>query len=200
MLSKKQYLWTLMVAIGLFIVIFLVTYFSICLSNKNTNVAPENVAELNLSEPWQEKNYVLPQTKIILRTQSIQNKLLSEARLDATPLLGYTEDEVADRFKGYTIETFNEDEVTLIKTIETEEDIDEGQKVYTLGIEDGYVCIKEKDSTSRPVKIDYEESRCSQYVHQLLSAGIVEITSAQKEALLLNASTLQRILQNYVED
>lgn len=200
MLSKKQYLWTLMVAIGLFIVIFLVTYFSICLSNKNTNVAPENVAELNLSEPWQEKNYVLPQTKIILRTQSIQNKLLSEARLDATPLLGYTEDEVADRFKGYTIETFNEDEVTLIKTIETEEDIDEGQKVYTLGIEDGYVCIKEKDSTSRAVKIDYEESRCSQYVHQLLSAGIVEITSAQKEALLLNASTLQRILQNYVED
>lgn len=200
MLSKKQYLWTLIIAIGLFIVIFLVTYFSIYLGNKSTDTVPENVADLNLSEPWQEKNYVLPQTKIILRTQSIQNKLVSEARLDAKPLLGYTEDEVADRFKGYTIETFNEDEVTLIKTIETEEDMDESRKTYILGLEDGYVCIKEKDSNSRPVKIDYEESRCSQYMYKLLSEGIVEITGAQKEALLLNASTLQRILQNYVED
>lgn len=199
MLSKKQYFWTLIISIGLFVVIFLVTYFSFSLDN-GTDVALDNTPDISLSEPWQEKNYVLPQTKIILKTQSIQNKLVSEARLDSKPLLGYTEDEVADRFKGYTIETFNEEEVTLVKTIDTEQNADESRKTYTLGIEDGYVCIKEKDSNARAVKIDYEESRCSQYMHKLLMDGIVEITSAQKEALLLNSNTLQRILQNYVED
>ena len=89
----------------------------------------------------------------------------------------------------------------MVKSIQeqpTDTHVKVEKPVYVLGVDDHYVCIKEKDTTKRPVKIDYEISHFSKYIYSLLLNEEIEITSAQKEALLLNPSTLQRILQGYV--
>ena len=201
MLSKKQYLYTLLVAILVFVVCFLGAYFY----NKangwqgQTTNQSTTISELEPMVEWKDEIYILPQTKIVLKNQNAKSKSLSETKIDAKSLLGLTKEEVAARFKGYTIETFNEKEVILVKSIQEEQTKTKvNEPVYVLGVDDNYVCIKEKDTTKRPVKIDYEISHFSKYIYSLLLNEEIEITSAQKEALLLKPSTLQRILQGYV--
>lgn len=145
-----------------------------------------------------EETYILPQTKIILKNQDVKQKSVTETKIDAKSLLGLTKEEVAQQFKDYTIETFNEKEVTLVKNVQEEVQTQGDQAIYVLGVEDQNVCIKEKNSAKRPVKIDYEVSHFSKYVYSLLLNEEIEITSAQKEALLLSPSALQKILQGYV--
>ena len=200
MLSKKQYLYTLLVAILMFAIVFAITYFYIKNNSwrLESNTEPSAFTESSQVDEWAEATYILPQTKIVLKNQNTKNKFLSETKLDAKSLLGLTKDEVADRFKGYTIETFNEKEVILVKNVPIEQKPEADTTVYVLGVDEHYVCIKEKGTTKRPVKIDYEVDHFSKYVYSLLLNEEIEITSAQKEALLLNPSTLQQILQGYV--
>ncbi|MBE6021618.1 MAG: hypothetical protein E7231_00130 [Cellulosilyticum sp.] len=199
MLSKKQYLYTLFIAIAVFILVFLVTYFYTKQNSWHIEQSDEPIAMSGLSvEQWPEEIYILPQTKIVLKNQNTKGKAFSETKVDSKSLLGLTKDEVADRFKGYTIETFNEKEVTLVKDISQEQKLETPDVTYVLGVDDHYVCIKEKGTTKRPVKIDYEVAHFSKYIYSLLLNEEIEITNAQKEALLLNPSTLQKILQGYV--
>ena len=203
MLSKRQYFYTLLAAVIVFAVVFLVTYFYNKANGWQGQVADESVvlSEVESVEKWKDEIYILPQTKFILKNQDIKSKSLSETKIDAKSLLGLTKEEVEDRFKYYTIDTFNEKELTLVKSIQeqpTDTHVKVEKPVYVLGVDDHYVCIKEKDTTKRPVKIDYEISHFSKYIYSLLLNEEIEITSAQKEALLLNPSTLQRILQGYV--
>ena len=200
MLSKKQYLYTLIAAVIVFGVIFLVTYFytkdnswqvettkATIISNEELASAIEEVEEC-----------ILPQTKIVLKNQNLNNKSISQTKLDARSLLGLNREELGNRFEGYTIETFSEKEVTLVKNVEPTISKEEDITTYVLGVEDQYVCIKEKGTSKRPVKIDYEVIHFSKYIYSLLLNEEIEITSAQKEALLLNPSMLQRVLQGYV--
>ena len=200
MLSKKQYVYTLLAAVLAFAIVFAITYFYIKNNSwrLESTKEPSAITELSQVDEWAEETYILPQTKIVLKNQNAKNKFLSETKLDAKSLLGLTKDEVADRFKGYTIETFNEKEVTLVKNVPIDQKPEVDTAVYVLGVDEHHVCIKEKGTTKRPVKIDYEVDHFSKYVYSLLLNEEIEITSAQKEALLLNPSTLQKILQGYV--
>lgn len=199
MLSKKQYWYTLLAAIIIFFVIFLVSYFytmghvwrteseSDVIASREENVAASPV-----------ETTILPQTKIILKAEDTRTHKQSEARIDSSSLLGLTEEELQEEFKDYTIETFNEKEVTIVKNYSSEVMPEDDSVTYVLGVDGNYVCIKEKGTTKRPVKIDYEINHLSRYIYSLLLNEEIIITSAQKEALLLNPSTLQKILQGYV--
>lgn len=201
MLSRKQYLYTLLAAIIAFGVAFVIAYFymkenswQVETKNQTASISTKEVTATGNKE----EVCILPQTKVILKNQNMKNKSISETKLDARTLLGLNQEEVEKRFEEYTIETFNEKEVTLVKNIEQPITEQEEEVVYVLGVENQYVCIKEKGTSKRPVKIDYEVTHFSKYIYSLLLNEEIEITSAQKEALLLNPSALQRILQGYV--
>ena len=201
MLTKKQYLYTLLAAVIVFGLVFISTYFYMKATSWQVDVAeqtPNVVGEEITASVSKDEVYILPQTKIILKNQNVKNKSVSETKLDSKSLLGLNKEELASRFPDYTINTFNEREVVLSKHIEQTTMNEESQIIYVLGVDEQYVCIKEKGTTKRPVKIDYEITHFSKYIYSLLLNEEIEITSAQKEALLLNPSTLQGILQGYV--
>ncbi len=201
MLSRKQYLYTLLAAVIIFGIVFGITYFYIRENSWQVQTAEHkgsSIVEEFATSTEKPEICIMPQTKIILKNQNVKNKSISETKLDTKSLLGLNEKEIANRFSGYTIETFNEKEVTLVKNVEQALSNEEDQAVYVLGVEEQYVCIKEKGTGKRPVKIDYEVTHFSKYIYSLLLNEEIEITSAQKEALLLNPSTLQRILQGYM--
>ena len=198
MFSRKQYHSTLLIAIIVFVIAFLVMYFYMQQHSwqdfKGKSAEP-TVKSTTVEK--KEKVYIVPQTKVILKNENEKNKALSETKLNTKSLLGLTKEEVAQRFQDYTIETFSEKEVVLVKQVASEPKSEPVSKTYVLGVDEGYVCIKERGTSKRPVKIDYKVNHFSKYIYSLLLNEEIEITSAQKETLLLNPSTLQRILQGY---
>lgn len=200
MLNKKQYVYTLLIAIMIFFVLFIVTYHYTknhsWVQPSETQRSMNQVNESMVTIPIEQKATILPQTRIVLRTQDLRTRKQDETQLEASTLLGMTEEALQEQFTGYTIEAFNEKEVSLVKQFRSEVEEEDGS-TYVLGVEGNYVCIKEKDSMKRPVKIDYEIYHFSKYIYSLLLNEEIVITSAQKEALLLNPSTLQKILQGY---
>lgn len=204
MLSKKQYLYTLMIAIIIFFVFFAMTYYY---TKEHTWAKPSEmqdtlgqVSGLISNALIEEKVMIVPQTQITLKTHDIRTHKQNQTKLDPNTLLGLTEEALQEQFKEYTIEAFNEKEVILVKRFSSEISPVVEEVVYVLGVDGNYVCIKEKDSMKRPVKIDYEIHHFSKYVYSLLLNEEIVITSAQKEALLLNPSTLQKILQGYTSE
>lgn len=202
MLNKKQYWHTLLVAIVVFFIVFTITYFytkghawhiesgeSTQMTQTETlQVVPKSVQEVT----------ILPQTKVTLKMEDTRTHQQSQTRLESRSLLGLTKNDLQEQFKDYTIETFNEKEVTLVKNYCSEVEVHDEEVTYVLGVEGNYVCIKERDTNRRPIKIDYEINHFSKYIYSLLLNEEIVITSAQKEALLLNPSTIQKILQGYV--
>jgi len=201
MLNKKQYLYTLIIAIIIFFVFFAITYFYTkehsWVMPSETQDAVRQVGGLIVDTPRDEKVTILPQTQITLKTHDTTTHKQNQTKVDANTLLGLTEEALQEQFKEYTIEAFNEKEVTLVKRFSSDTSSVIDEVTYVLGVEGNYVCIKEKDTMKRPVKIDYEINHFSKYIYSLLLNEEIEITSAQKEALLLNPSTLQKILQGY---
>ena len=202
MLSKKQYLYTLMIAIVIFFLFFAMTYYYMkehsWVQPSETQDIERQVGGLTIESPIDEKVTILPQTQITLKTQDTATHKQNQIKLNANSLLGLTEEALQEQFKEYTIEAFSEKEVTLVKRFSsyTSQAVDD--VTYVLGVEGNYVCIKEKDTMKRPVKIDYEINHFSKYIYSLLLNEEIIITNAQKEALLLNPSTLQKILQGYI--
>lgn len=199
MLSKKQYWYTLITAIVIFFVIFLISYFYTMGHVWQAEPKDEVAASREESQlPTPSEVTILPQTKITLKAEDVRTHKQSEARIDSSSLMGLTEEELQEEFKDYTIETFNEKEVTLVKNYSSEVPSEDDSAIYVLGVDGNYVCIKEKGTTKRPVKVDYEINHLSKYVYSLLLNEEIVITSAQKEALMLNPNTIQKILQGYV--
>ena len=198
MLSKKQYLLTLLSAVIVFFIMFvsMALYFSKGnWTGRTREVIEETKLQKEMTKPKEE--VILPQTKITLKIKDRTTNKEMKTTVDAASLLGLNKEELADRFNDYCIETFSEKEVCLTKSV-TSEVAYEQPKVYVLGVEDEMVCIKEKESAVRPVKIDYGIKHLSSYVYSLLLNEEIEITKEQKEALLLNPNGLQKILQDYV--
>ncbi len=204
MLNKKQYWYTLLVAVVVFFSVFIITYFYMeghawhIESGESTQMTQTTQTETSQgASDSSDEVAILPHTRVTLRMQDTRTHQQSQTRLESRSLLGLTKDQLQEQFKDYMIETFNEKEVTLVKNYHSEVEAYDEEVTYVLGVEGNYVCIKEKDTNKRPVKIDYEINHFSKYIYSLLLNEEIVITSAQKEALLLNPSTLQKILQGY---
>lgn len=203
MLSKKQYIYTLVIATVVFCVVFAGCY--VYMKTHSWHIEEEENTELLSKIPYTEvvpekEICILPQTKITLKNKCKNQKFSNETRISTFGLLGLNQKEIEKRFEDYTVETFSEKQVVLVKQVEPlpPSTAKSKERTYVLGVEDQYVCIKEKDSNNRPVKMDYEVSHFSKYVYSLLLNEEIEITQAQKEMLLLKPSKLQSILQGYM--
>ena len=203
MFSIKQYIFTLIVAVVAFGAVFAWAYVK-----TTEKVAPDTTQtkKVTLAETPDEilaspsVPTILPHTKITLITEDMRTHKRNEAKISPSTLLGLTQEEVADEFSDYTVEAFNEKEVRLIKNYESEEIADLHNKKYILGVDGNNVCIKDAETDTCPVKVDYEVTHLSKYIYSMLLSEEIEITNAQKEALLLNPNTIQKILQGYMVD
>lgn len=199
MLKRKQYCYTLLTAAITFFIVFAVCY--VITSNKNT-LKKERTIELNgfLSgeKAKEEPISIKPYTKITLALQGKGRELLKEAVISADVLLGMTEDEVKERFKDYTVQTFSETEVKLVRVIDRDET--EHRDEYVLGIQDHEVCIKSKDHQRLIMKLGVCADDFSSYTYSLLLKESIVISETQKEALLADEGTLEQILQNGEEE
>ena len=206
MLEKKQYWITLLVAAIAFFILFIATYFIVM--GKNKVVIPmvgqvleeKNSPRLVVNNSLQAQK-ILPSTEILLYLQNNNKEKLETVTLNATSLLGLTKDELQERFKDFSIETFSEEEVKLFKTVASDsEGLEQLGEVknYALSIEDDEVCIKEVASGRVVGHVARKATDFSSYLYSLLLKESIIITSAQKEALLKDASVLQKILQDYV--
>lgn len=206
MLERKQYWITLLVAAIAFFILFIATYFIVMERNKvvvpmaGQVVEEKNTPKLVADEQLQVEK-ILPSTEILLYLQTSNEEKLEGVTLNATSLLGLTKDELQDRFKDFSIETFSEEEVRLFKTIALESQVlaQSGEiKNYALGIEGDEVCIKEVASGRVVGHVARKATNFSSYLYSLLLKESIVITSVQKDALLKDASVLQKILQDYV--
>lgn len=199
MLTKKQYVLTLLVAVIIFFVALGCTawYFSINGWEDNQQSLQNEPLSSELQEAQRREVTILPQTKIILKVKDKTTQKETKIALNPTSLLGFNENAIKEQFDDYTVEVFNEKEVRLSKEVASQP-IENADHTYTLGVDGEDVCIKDKDPHARPIKIEYKVDHLSRYVYSLLLNEEIEITNQQKEALLLNAGTLQKILQDYV--
>lgn len=200
MLSKKEYKYTLLAAITIFFVMLLTTSFYFGQKgDRDSSVEVEGLIQEQptLQVARNKEVVIMPQTKITIKLKDLTTKKEEKTILDPTALLGFNQQQIKEQFDDYTIETFSEKEVCLSRDI-TSTSIANKDETYVLGVEGDEVCIKDKALESRPVKIDYKINHLSSYIYSILLNEEIEITKEQKEALLLNPSTLQKILQDYV--
>lgn len=196
MLTKKQYVVTLGIAVLLFFICFIVTY-RYYSHQGSLGQQANTLQKVDIAQVQEEEITIAPHTKITLKVQDTTTNKEHKTNIDAKSLLGLTEEEVAERFEDYTVEAFSEKEVLLKKEIASQA-LTAQTATYVLGVLGDYVCIKEKDSTKRPIQIDYPVRQLSGYMYSMLLNEEIVITNKQKEALLVSPTGLQRILQDYV--
>ena len=205
MLEKKQYWMTLLIATVTFLILFIATYFISMNGSKVVTPMVGQVVQLNTSSMEMTKEYfqiakILPSTKISLCLKDQDKQTIESVIINADSLLGLTEEELQERFKDYSIETFNEEEVMLSRTIQMAEVMTQTNAVrsYTLGIDGEKVCIREVGTGNIVGHVARRATDFSSYIYSLLLKGTITITEVQKETLLNDPSVLQKILQDYV--
>ncbi len=205
MLEKKQYWMTLLIATITFLILFIATYFISMNGSKVVTPMVGQVVQLNTSSMEMTKEYIqiakiLPSTKISLCLKDEDKQTIESVIINADSLLGLTEEELQERFKDYSIETFNEEEVMLSRTIQMAEVMTQTNAVrsYTLGIDGEKVCIREVGTGNIVGHVARRATDFSSYIYSLLLKGTITITEVQKETLLNDPSVLQKILQDYV--
>ncbi len=208
MLGKRQYWITLLVAVAIFFILFATTYFY----STNSPTVKTQVAktvplkqDIDVTSDFNKPKQVciLPSTSIILRTLNQKNELLDTVQLNAVSLLGFTEDDFKAKFKDYSVETFSEDRVTLVRNIEVlpEQELKEeikGEGIYILGIEEDEVCIKLKGNQNALIRLGRKATDFSSYIYSLLLKENITLTTAQKEMLSKNPKALEKVLQDYI--
>lgn len=199
MLNKKEYGMTLLIASTVFFIMLAITagYYAQQTGTSYQQASFHRETERPVITQHPEEVVILPNTKITLKIEDLTTHKELRTTVDAVSLLGLNKEELAQRFDDYSVETFNEKEVCLTKAIESEQ-LPEEKVTYVLAVLEDRVCIKQKDRDVRPIRIDYDVYHLSSYVYSLLLNEEIEITKEQKEALLLNPSVLQKILQSYV--
>ena len=207
MLEKKQYWMTLLIATVTFLILFIATYFISMNGSKVVTPMVGQVVQLNTSSMEMTKEYfqiakILPSTKISLCLKDQDKQTVESVIINADSLLGLTEEELQERFKDYCIETFNEEEVMLSRTIQMAEVMTQTNAVrsYTLGIDGEKVCIREVGTGNIVGHVARRATDFSSYIYSLLLKGTITITEVQKETLLNDPSVLQKILQDYVSE
>ena len=205
MLEKKQYWMTLLIATITFLILFIATYFISMNGSKVVTPMVGQVVQLNTSSMEMTKERfqiakILPSTKISLCLKDEDKQTIESIIINADSLLGLTEEEIQERFKDYSIETFNEEEVMLSRTIQMAEVMTQTNAVrsYTLGIDGEKVCIREVGTGNIVGHVARRATDFSSYIYSLLLKGTITITEVQKETLLNDPSVLQKILQDYV--
>ena len=205
MLEKKQYWMTLLLAAVAFFILFIATYFISANGSKAATLMAGQVTEAKITstltaDQQLQITKIVPSTKILLCLENDAKEDIESVTLNANSLLGLTEEELQARFKEYSVETFSEDEVKLVKTVDRDELAVEVNAVknYALGIEGEELCIKEVGTGTIVGHIARKATDFSSYLYSLFLKESITITEVQKESLLKDPSVLQRILQDYV--
>lgn len=202
MLKKKEYWYTLGAAALTFFLVFAICYMVTSRQNTLNDQAGETIdigEVLENDKAIKQDLSIKPYTKVTLSIQNRGKVTLKEVAISPDALLGMTKSELENRFKNYTVQAFNEDEVKLIRIVEEEGSAPVSQS-YVLGIQDHYVCIKSKDQHALIAQLEVCADHFSSYTYSLLLKESITISQDQKDALLKDAGVLEQILQNDEEE
>ncbi len=210
MLNKRQYLITLGSAVATFIVVFAVAYLISVNTNGNALLPATNdklikeqeiqeakVKILEDEERKKEDPIILPNTKVILELKDESSNTKETIQLETKTLLGSTKDIIQKRFSECTVETFCEDEVVLVRTLENNKTINKDNMFYVIGVEDSHICIKEQSTGMVCGYISKSIEDLSSYWYSEFLRENIIVSEEQKDRLLSDSSFLQVILQDY---
>jgi len=203
MLKKKQYLMTLLIGILLFFILFFIGYYYM----KNTALLTEKVSSHVVSRNEKSKDVLAKtemteeetvqlDTRIHLLIVDENDNTIEDKNIDPLTLLGLSELELQDKFKGYEMVAFNEREVALKKTVAPTNK----QFQYTLGIQDDLLCIVENGETKHYTKLNLLATQFSRRIYSLLLKEQIKISLVQKDELLSNPAYIEEILQSFEEE
>ncbi len=212
MFKKNQYIRLLLIGVGVFIFTFFIAYFVF----RNLTPAPselvlkktgQGVVEVDSQGvKVQEQNEVQgestqvrciqPTTTIQLLIANQEGKLIEEYTLDPLTLMSYDERTLKQRFNPCELLAFSEEKVILKKTV----DRPLQEPSYTLGVQEGMLCIIERGEKEQWIKLGVDARQFSRQTYSALLKESIGITSQEKEKLLKNATYIETILQSYEEE
>ncbi|PHV71674.1 hypothetical protein CS063_03685 [Sporanaerobium hydrogeniformans] len=210
MFKKKEYFMLLGIGIGVFFIVFFVTYFIMRKVTPEPEYgAPQGLGQVarevgsqNIKEQGIKEQAVLPDIKqiTIKSMTSIELMLIDETgrlvetqSLDPLTLISYDEKTLKQKFNPCEIIKFTEEKVVLQKVVK-------GSSVephYTLGIQDGVLCIIERGEANQFIKLGIDVNQFSRQTYSALLKEEIHITSQEREKLLKNATYIETILQSY---
>ncbi|OON95227.1 MAG: hypothetical protein ATN36_09035 [Epulopiscium sp. Nele67-Bin005] len=208
MLTQKQYLSLLVVAIGIFGALFFATYLYTTdgfLFNTKSGFEIEDVFEtpinssvtgdssIQVVEEKPQKVTILPTTLIELIVRDQDGNLVTQEIVDPYSLMGLSEEEVASLFSNYNLIKFDSDNVIL----EGETYIEPERVKYYLGVRNDEIGIILEDEIFQEIGI--QASEFSSYINTLLKFELISVDYEQKALLERNPYYIESILQNLTD-
>jgi len=203
MLKKRHYYLTLGIGVLAFFIVFVITYYFVKMTTTPPQQVPQMIMTRNeksidaiaYNQPKPEVT-IQPNTHITLSLVDQDDTMLDSKELDPLSLLGVNQTTLKQKFAGYQVDTFNEQNVLMKKVLtNANQSLD-----YVLGIQDDYVCIVEEGPSKQYIKLNIPATQFSTQTYSLLLKEQIKITTVQKDKLLLDSTYIETILQSYQEE
>ncbi|MGL4344847.1 MAG: hypothetical protein ACRCTE_06605 [Cellulosilyticaceae bacterium] len=202
MFNKKQFITLLILAVGIFAVIFTLFFTVFYRSGiENPIVQPEatvpvvRMGETTPSIVEPEIIRVKPTTHVFLKMVDDQGARVAEQKIPVESLLGFSEEQVKKCFYDYKLTVFSEEQVILEKVVEKPSI----EPRYKLALQGDQIGIKTYGETEQFEPLGLLISDYSSSVHVLLLDEMIELTLTEKKSLQQNPNRIEQILQDYSE-
>lgn len=203
MLDKRSYTRMLMVAVIVFFITFIVSFAFMLftdtqavgdkptsISNKEKQTLPVS-AQTIIDEPC-----IKAYTRIMVSVIDETGKRMDTKLIDPKTLLGCTKQDVLDKFKGYEVERFDEEEVFLKKYTKSLSVF----PTYVLGIKENKICIIEQTDQRNYIPLPLVATDYSKQTYSRLLKQDIVVSEAEKQKLIQEPNYIDSILQSYDQE
>lgn len=204
MFTKKQFITLLGIAIGIFLIFFTAFYtVSYRKGLEESIVNPDALVETfedasaidEVSEEVEEDSVIRPNTRITLKVLDQNDFLVDQQEINSLSLLGKNSEDLLNLFKGYEIDYFTDQAVSLTKRVYG---ISEAP-TYKLGVQDNEIGIIVGGSQPSFISLKLYTKDFSTHTVEMLREQAISLTIEQKNRLEKDAYYIEEILQNYNE-
>lgn len=204
MFTKKQFITLLGIAVGIFLIFFAVFYtVSYRKGLEESIVNPEALVETfegvsdidEASEEVEDGTVIKPDTVVTLKVIDQNDIVIDEQEINSLSLLGKTAEDLLELFKGYELDYFTDQAVSLIKRIYGVSEA----PTYKLGVKDSEIGILVGGNQPSFISLRLYTKDFSVHTVEMLKEQAISLTIEQKNRLEKDAYYIEEILQNYNE-
>lgn len=203
MFTKKQFIALLGIAIGIFLIFFTAFYtvsyrkgLEESIVNPNALVETfEGVSDRDEVGEVEEDSVIRPDTRITLKVLDQNDFIVDQQEISSLSLLGKNSEDLLNLFKGYELDYFTDQAVSLTKRVYG---ISEAP-TYKLGVKDDEIGIIVGGSQPSFISLKLYTKDFSTHTVEMLREQAISLTIEQKNRLEKDAYYIEEILQNYNE-
>lgn len=204
MFTKKQFITLLGIAVGIFLIFFTVFYtVSYRKGLEESIVNPEALVETFEGVPdldeesgeVEDGTFIKPDTVVTLKVIDQNDIVVDEQEINSLSLLGKTSEDLLELFKGYELDSFTDQEVSLTKRIYGVSEA----PTYKLGVKDDEIGILVGGNQPSFISLRLYTKDFSVHTVEMLKEQAISLTIEQKNRLEKDAYYIEEILQNYNE-